>query len=122
MRREIKFRGISKDDKQWVYGDIYATSEVPMIVKHGIASEFNNFVVVDEDTVGQYTGIKDKNDKEIYDGDIVRYFKDELGIVKFVAGSFIIDGNTCYESFLELGGEIEIVGNIYENKDLLKEK
>lgn len=60
--------------------------------------------------------------KKYMRGDIVRYFKDELGIVKFVAGGFIIDGNTCYESFLELGGEIAIVGNIYENKDLLEEK
>lgn len=111
----IKFRAWEKNLKEMI--EVYNIDFVSKMINRDIAFRF-----FDEVELMQYTGLKDRNGKEIYEGDIVRYFKDELGIVKFVAGSFIIDGNTCYESFLELGGKIAIVGNIYENPDLLEEE
>lgn len=120
MSREIKFRAWDKYENKIrkVRGVNFTNKDLWLEIEDNRIMGANFFEV----ELMQYTGLKDRNDKEIYEGDIVRYFKDELGIVKFVAGSFIIDGNTCYESFLELGGKIAIVGNIYENPDLLKEE
>ena len=120
MSREIKFRAWDKYENKIrkVRGINFTNKDLWLEIEDNRIMGANFFEV----ELMQYTGLKDRNDKEIYEGDIVRYFKDELGIVKFVAGSFIIDGNTCYESFLELGGEIAIVGNIYENPDLLEEE
>ena len=124
MNRKIKFRGRITKSTEWVYGSliVYPDGEYNILSQRKENSSKMDDWCVDKQTVGQFTGLYDKNGQEVYEGDIVRYFKDELGIVKFVAGSFIIDGNTCYESFLELGGKIAIVGNIYENPDLLEEE
>lgn len=73
-----------------------------------------------ESSIMQYTGLKDVNGKEIYEGDIVDYYKDELGVVKFVSGCFVIDSKNYMDNFLELMGHIKVIGNIYENPELLK--
>lgn len=116
MKREIKFRVWDKDDKKMInIGRIdIADGSCRHYIFEGEFYDYWNDV-----ELMQYTGLKDKNGKEIYEGDIVRYFKDELGIVKFVTGSFIIEGNTCYESFLELGGKLEVIGNIYEQFEII---
>lgn len=74
----------------------------------------------------QYTGLKDKHDQEIYEGDIVNQlsemtYDDIQGVVKFIDGSYLIetaDGKTGYYLF----GEVvynEVIGNIYENPELI---
>ena len=109
MNREIKFRAYSKE---------LGMSE-PFTLKETINSDIDEF-----DVYMQYTGLKDKNAKEIYEGDIQRIIADVLAVVKFdnEKASFVSESiKTGIKSEHLYGAELtETVGNIYENPELLK--
>jgi len=71
-------------------------------------------------TLMQYTGLKDKNGVEIYEGDIMVYDKlsPSYYVVKCIDNSFVLDGNVTFVERLYFK-EREVIGNIYENKELL---
>ena len=77
-------------------------------------------VYADDYTLMQSTGLKDKNGVEIYEGDVVVYFYDALSVIKFESGCFCIVGDSQYDYFNEIVGEIEVVGSIHENPELLE--
>lgn len=119
--RELKIRIWDMDRKvmlgiQYVIfynGDFY---ENYRDLEDGIPIE--NIVVM------QSTGLKDKNGVGIYEGDIVRYFRNELAVIVYRNGGVDIRSlswRDC-EPLQRRLGEIEVIGNIYQNKDLLEVK
>ncbi len=130
--REIKFRGRHVDNGEWVYGSLHIISGDTYIIAKdtghfSIRSGEDIFITayideVDPETVGQFTGLHDKNGKEIYEGDIVRCWGGEYcqGYWEFDK-TFVIK-NTSYDIImLEESEHIEVIGNIYENPELLND-
>ena len=133
MNRTIKFRGKRLDNGEWVYGDLLQTNEGSVCIGiHGQyiddGMHFNDFYdktpYIDEDTLGQFTGLLDKNGNEIYEGDIILCKGKHQYKVEWMADGFMIRGDrhggiTSIKSFLPI--QREVIGNIHDNK-LLNEK
>jgi uncharacterized phage protein (TIGR01671 family) len=121
--REIKVRGYRETAKRWVYGVSIKGDGSFLPLNCYRMSKF--FELVEECVlkyVTEYTGLLDKNGKEIYDGDILEY-KDETGtkikaVVEWEEAGWYCDGQFMEE--LKLDEYWKVIGNIYENKDLLK--
>lgn len=115
--REILFRGKRIDGGEWVYGDFQLSSLQCFIIERGTGIKYK---VVPE-MVGQYTGLTDKNDKKIFEGDIVEY-RYEFGEIAYSDGEamFIIEFDTWYTDFDHLYSiRLEVIGNIHDNSELL---
>lgn len=120
--REIEFRGKSVINGKWVNGWLNATTEEDgehywinkcLCAEGGIDCAYQ----VDPETVGQYTGLKDKNGKKIFEGDIVRYIDNDLiEYVEFIDGVFFAGSEELRYAYCE------VIGNIYDNKELLEEQ
>ena len=129
--REIKFRAWLKEDKKMVNVETmdFTDKSIQYLKKSEIINAYILRRESDDDVeLMQYTGLKDKNDKEIYEGDIL-FFRDEnmKYIVVWQDAAFIIKSieirkyseKMCWLDDTEIC--CEIVGNIYENKKLLEE-
>ena len=132
--REIKFRGKDLETGEWVYGSLFQSVEqYPAIAKPKPTADgklFYCITVVDADTVGQYTGLKDRNGKEIYEGDIalMDYSAFNTGkdgqtyaVVRWIdyRAAFMWDAGLNY--YADMRNDVEICGNIHDNPELLEE-
>lgn len=147
--REIKFRGKNLNTKEWVYGDLLQWNDGEIAIGvHGqfiddgyhFNENYDKTPYVDETTVGQYTGLKDKNVKEIYEGDLIkapsgriyavifstwkyeekREFFKVIDIYEHTGWCISLDGvNPCglLDSEVCQGS---VIGSVYDNPELLK--
>ena len=123
--KEIKFRALWTDgycEPKWVYGYLTERDRNILIDPGG---EEGAFIIITkhENSVGQYTGLKDKNGKEIFEGDVVEAIRYDglvvTGVVGFRDCSFVI--STGYQTiYTWMDYQIEIIGNIHENPELLE--
>lgn len=137
--RTIKFRGKSVLNDEWVYGDLVHRINSPKT----ISPIQINGIGIKEDTIGQFIGLFDKNEKEIYEGDIVEWLFFSYGChgeqehylkgyIEWYQGGFIF--NVTENDFEDAGfysiadlhtdteSDVKILGNIYDHLELIKEE
>lgn len=136
MKREIKFRGKidCTEEEGWVYGNLingkipYIVGEVIDSFHEGVNLEY--WYPVNKNTIGQYTGFKDKNEKEMYEGDIVNLASEKtepfmrnipLVVRRYVDGQFVLVDRLGCRDFL-ITNIVEVIGNIHDNPELLETK
>lgn len=123
--REIEFKGKRVDNNEWIYGCYVQDTMVSpenliylddcriknVIVKDGIMQ------YVKPETVSQYTGLKNKNGIKIYENDQVYDAYDEVtGYIKYDEGKFYVTLENVIYDLWEIYTELEIIGNLYEEK------
>ena len=149
--REILFRGKWLDNGDWVEGAFLNDRDGAFYICPAVSDisygdsgnrrRIGCWYKVDPSTVGQYTGLNDKNGERIFEGDMIKPFDDEIDkmVVEFHYGQFLLclygergylaeygweeEGNYgCFESepLSSYGDDIEIIGNIHDNPEFMK--
>jgi hypothetical protein len=125
--REILFRGKRLDNGEWVEGSLWTWGEKIRIHLIFDLPDSALWFRVDPNTVGQYTGLCDKNGKKIFEGDIVQDSWNKPWPVLFCTEDVASCG-CCYPEFVGSGFKAKninlmdcyVIGNIHDNPDLLK--
>lgn len=134
--REILFRGKRADNCEWAYGAPTKDNHGKMVMVESTfeCEEYNcrgaNCLYVDENTVGQYTGLTDKNGKRIFEGDILRlaYHPKEDVIIEWHDGRFNFRKRNHPKDYgyerlccVQIAvSHLRVIGNIYDNPELLE--
>lgn len=125
-------------NNSWIYGSLVASDEISPVIYfltgNGEVKQMECFYVKPE-TIGQFTGLTDCKGKEIYEGDILSFTvfdafggdRQHRGTVIYCGSRFMIwlslDGEVCLDLdwVIEQDDELEIIGNIYDNPELIKQ-
>jgi uncharacterized phage protein (TIGR01671 family) len=133
-KREILFRGWNKKNKKWLYGYYCVNRGEHFIAPDDKVNPLASYedYVVEADTVGQYTGLKDKNGREIYEGDILQNEHDskirhivryDNSICSYTAWCPLVHdnwekGNIISKKWINECGKV-VIGNATDNPDLI---
>ena len=127
-KREILFRGWNKKNKRWLYGYYFAYRGYHFISPDEFVNPLASYedYVVDADTVGQYTGLKDAKGKRIFEGDIIEsngcrhsiLYNDREARFEAVFGDIQC---SIIQRWIDEFKKV-VVGNVYENKELIETK
>ena len=132
--REILFRGKDAESGKWLYGWVFGEKaksiielDTQYVSEEGVEAYYTSVVI--PETVGQYTGLDDKNGVKIFEGDVVRYLnsiESGNGVVIFDACAFLfnwidIDETDSLLRHFQCSEELKIIGNIHDNQELMGE-
>ena len=138
--RAIKFRGFNNSNSEWNYGNLVIVDGKYHITDQEEYEEVSDYTLVDKSSVGQFTGLYDKNGTEIYENDILQLKRDGkeynplLVVYSEVYAGFCMLSESTLNNVIykphkpvnpnwwdEFKDEIEIIGNIYDNPELFKQ-
>lgn len=137
MKREILFRGKSIYTGKWLYGDLVHAADrerTAIFVNYEVTYDGSE---VKPYSVGQFTGVYDRRDERVYEGDIVEWlqilpgehgrmrrgrveFRIEEGTFVVISNYTTMDGRELVNKLLHCTNHLTVVGNIYDNPELMK--
>ena len=116
--RDIRFRAWDKEDKEMINADCCYLGDRDELFVDAVERMFEWCILM------QYTGLKDKMGEEIFEGDIVNVISIsdgvKQGVITFTRGCFWIDYQVGNSDLLYVPLKVEVIGNIYENPELLE--
>lgn len=131
--RTIKFRGQKTTNEIWVYGSLVYSNELDAAIYYQVGNgsvKQMEWVYVNPDTIGQFTGLYDKNGTPIFEGDVVEWFEpwdglNHRAVVRYIdercqfMPTAIVNGEE-HQYTHELFNNCCVVGNVYDNPDMAK--
>ena len=128
--RQILFRGFNRKNNKWLYGYYLVNRGQYFICPEGIQNPLASWedFAVEEESVGQWTGVKDKDGKGIYEGDVIGGSNGSINCREWTFKRVIRwdenrqEFNTPLWRHMDRTHYYNVIGNIYENKELLEDE
>ena len=123
--RKIKFRGKRLSTREWVYGSLIQWKDGTMTIITENKEDHSEFYV-NPDTVGQYTGLQDRNGQDVYEGDLLRTSEGNIMIAEWVESGIVTRCLTpTYDGMMNTNRHAfpvsEKIGTIHDNPELLED-